>query len=169
MSVASSSDIRSLGDFILGAWRKAGPRAWGWTGATDASIHELASAKYLQQLTTNPNVKILLARDRTRILGFAASRKVDDRRIELAGIIVSESETGTGIGTALMNASLESALAGGFEEMIVKTETFNTRAIGFYEAKGFRRTGTESEEVEGKSVSLAVLKRKLSNKGPWSG
>jgi len=169
VAAASSSDIQPLGGFILSAWDEAGPRAWGWTGATDASIHELASADYLRQLVSNPNLKILLARHGNRIVGFAASRRVDARRIELAGIIVSEGETGMGIGTALMNASLDSALAGGFEEMIVKTETFNTRAIGFYESKGFKRVGNETEEVEGKSVSLVLLKRKLRNKGPWRG
>lgn len=32
---ASTSDIPSLREFILEAWKEAGPSAWGWTGATE--------------------------------------------------------------------------------------------------------------------------------------
>lgn len=159
--VASASDIPSLHDFLLEAWREAGPSAWGWTGATEASIQELASADFLHKLLSNPRMKILLATGDDRIVGFAANRKVDETTVELAGIIVSEHSTGKGVGTALMKACLETASTGGFDEVIVKTETFNARAIGFYEANGFERTGESVEEIEGKRIDLVVLRRRL--------
>ena len=158
---ATASDVPSLEEFILAAWKESGPTAWGWTGATEESIRELASEGYLRRLLSNPNVKIILAKDGGHITGFAANRTVDATTVELAGIIVSERLTGMGIGTALMKASIERASKAGFEEMTVKTETFNSRAIGFYGAKGFHRVGLEGEVVGGKTVELVVLKRGL--------
>ena len=45
----------------------------------------------------------------------------------------------------------------------VKTESFNERAISFYEANGFKRVGLSSEELEGKRVDLAVLRRRIAS------
>ena len=162
---ATATDIPSMREFILEAWKEAGPSAWGWTGATEASIQELASVDYLRRLVSSPKVKMLLARDGGQVVGFAANRRLDEITVELAGIIVSERFTGLGIGTALLKASLDAASAGGFEEMTVKTETFNERAIGFYVANGFKRIGVSSEELEGKRVDLAVLRRRVTDQG----
>lgn len=43
----------------------------------------------------------------------------------------------------------------------MKTETFNARAKGFYEANGFEQTGFSSEDVNGESVDLVVLGRNV--------
>jgi ribosomal protein S18 acetylase RimI-like enzyme len=169
VAVATTSDIPSLHGFILEAWKEAGPSAWGWTGATEESIHELASFAYLRRLVSDSKVKILLARDGERIFGFAANRSVEDTTVELAGIVVLGSVTGLGIGTELLRASLEAASADGYREMTVKTETFNERAIGFYEANGFKRIGSSKEDVEGKTIDLVVLKRKVKDDGAWRG
>jgi len=156
---ASNSDISSLHEFILEAWKEAGPSAWGWTGATEERVQELASVEYLKQLVSNPKLKVLLAKDRERIVGFAVNRRVDETTVELAGVIVLGRLTGMGIGTALMGAAMKAATAGGFKEITVKTESFNQRAIGFYEANGFKRIGLSSEELDGNRVDLTVLGR----------
>jgi len=41
--------------------------------------------------------------------------------------------------------------------MIVKTESFNERAVNFYYRNGFRREATIEEEVEGSNVELVKL------------
>jgi ribosomal protein S18 acetylase RimI-like enzyme len=158
---ASISDVPSIHSFILAAWREAGPTAWGWTGATEASVQELASPERLSRLISNPNIKIFLAKDDQRIVGFAASRKQSETTVELSGMIVSERLTGKGIGTVLMTAALQAASVAGFADIIVKTETFNERAIGFYEANGFRKAAFSKEVVEGKSIDLVILRRGL--------
>jgi len=162
---ASLSDVPYIHRFILAAWKEAGPDAWGWTGATEESVEDLASPEYLSRLISNPKVRIFLAKDRREIVGFAANRKVTEARVELGGIIVSERLTGRGIGTALMKAAIEAASLAGFADIIVKTETFNERAIGFYEASGFRRSGTTREEVGGKNIDLVILRRDLGRVG----
>jgi len=158
---ASISDIPSIHDFVLAAWKEAGPAAWGWTGATEESVQELASPEHLLRLISNPNVRIFLATEGQQIVGFAANRKETETIVELVGIIVSERLTGRGIGTALMNAAIRAASAAGFAGITVKTETFNQRAIGFYEANGFRRSGSSREVVGGKSIDLVTLRRSL--------
>ncbi len=81
--------------------------------------------------------------------------------MELAGIVVLEEMAGRGIGTPLVDAAAEVATAGGPEEMLVKTETTNERALGFYRSRGFSDLRTSAEEVEGITVEVAELVRRL--------
>lgn len=158
---ATKSDVPTLGEFLLEAWREAGPSAWGWTGATKEAMQELASEDHLSRMISNPGITIFLAKGGGGVQGFAANRKINKRAVELAGVIVEESFTGKGVGNALVKTAVRSAVGQGYESMVVKTESFNERAIGFYEAEGFVRTSTEEEEVGGKKVKLAVLRRLL--------
>lgn len=117
-------------------------------------MQALASLEHLQRLISNPKVKILLARDGELIVGFAVNRTVDEATTELAGIIVQERYTGRGVGKALINAAIESASAQGFRSIIVKTEPFNKRAIGFYEASGFIRAGLTEKRSTARALNL---------------
>jgi ribosomal protein S18 acetylase RimI-like enzyme len=155
------SDIPSISTFILDAWMTAGPTAWGWSGATEDNVRALASADHLGKLLADPKFKVLLAREDGRIVGFAAVRELEPGRVELAGVIVDERHTGRGVGTALANKAMAVASSLGYGVMVVKTETYNRRALAFYESNGFTRTGVETEEVDGKTFSVAVLERGL--------
>jgi ribosomal protein S18 acetylase RimI-like enzyme len=159
---ASDSDIQSIHDFLLEAWREAGPSAWGWTGATEENVHAMASSETLQHLISNPKVKLFLGRDGNQVVGFAANRAVDESTAELTGIVVQERYTGRGVGKALINAAIESATAQGFRSIIVKTEPFNERALAFYKSSGFNRVGLTTEEVDGTKIELVMLKLGLS-------
>lgn len=158
---ARHRDIAGIRTFILDAWMIAGPSAWGWTGASEENVKALASVGHLEALITNPGVKIYLAREDRKIVGFAVTRELDRDAVELAGIIVDEYHTGKGVGTALAQRAIASAFELRYMEIIVKTEAFNKRAIGFYERNGFARDGASTEEVDGKKIELVVLKRKL--------
>jgi len=139
----------------------AGPSAWGWTGASEENVRALASVEYLEALIANPKMRIYVAREDRRIVGFAATRELDAKTVELAGIIVDEYHTGKGVGTALAKKAVDVASRLRYREVTVKTETFNKRAIGFYERNGFAKAGTVTEEVEGKKIDLVVLRRGL--------
>ncbi|HMD79369.1 MAG TPA: GNAT family N-acetyltransferase [Nitrososphaerales archaeon] len=155
-------DIPQVRTFILDAWMIAGSSAWGWTGASEENVQGLASSEHLTQLISNPKVRILLAREDGRIVGLAATRESDAHTLELAGIIVDERHTGKGVGTALAKKALGIAADSRYKEVLVKTETFNKRALAFYGSMGFVQTGVTTEDVDGKSITLSVLKRKLS-------
>lgn len=157
---ASISDIPSIHRFILSAWKEAGSKSWGWTGATDENVRELASEVNLRNLISDRRIKLTLGKLRGRILGFSATRQVDEHTMELSGIIVQESSTGKGVGTALIKEAIADATRSDVDEIVVKTEPFNKRAISFYERNGFVLFGPAREDVGGVRVDVVVLSRK---------
>lgn len=159
-------DIEAFGIFIKRAWAEAGPGAPGWTGATDESISRLASAEYVASLIGHGGIRILLAWDEGRVVGFSGNRRVDDETVELSGIVVLESVTGRGVGSRLLESARGAALEDGYRRMLVKTEAFNERAIGFYEGKGFEEKGRSLTDVEGVRVELVELELSLVDEKP---
>jgi ribosomal protein S18 acetylase RimI-like enzyme len=153
--------IRALGKFVLDAWKRAGPQALGWTGATEDTIHDIASEESLIGLVSDPKLKFFVCEENAEITGFAANRVQDASTIELAGIIVRDDLLGKGIGSLLISKCIDSARDAGFSGMVVKTEASNERAISFYVKKGFVRLGNAVERVENSKVDLATLRLAL--------
>jgi ribosomal protein S18 acetylase RimI-like enzyme len=139
----------------------AGPSALGWTGATDENIEEIASKSFLQRFIGNPNLKVFTSKKGEKVVGFCAIRKIDDRTVELAGIIVRQDQIGKGIGTDLFEMAGKEAFKSGFTTMLVKTETTNKKALHFYRSKGFTEQEQIVEEISGAKVNLTVLKLNL--------
>jgi len=156
---AGADDVKKVNTFFLEAWKKAGPGALGFAGATDESIQKIASEEFLRVLLSDPAKWLFVAEEDHRIIGFASLREneEDKEKIELSGIIVLSGYEGKGIGTSLYQEALRTAKDLGFRRMVVKTETFNERAIGFYKKLGFIERGTKVETIDGTNVSLVVL------------
>ena len=155
---AAVSDIESFKRFMKQAWDEAGPGAPGWTGASDEQVDQLTSNEFLSSLFSRADVRIFLACDGGKVVGFASNRKVDEETVELSGIVVLESVTGRGIGSQLLDSAVKAAADDGFSQIVVKTESFNERAIGFYVKKGFEVKGQIVSEVEGVNVMLVELR-----------
>lgn len=102
-----------------------------------------------------------VAWDGGAIVGFAATKNVDERTVELVGVIVSRSHTGRGIGTGLVAAAVAAAQHGTYRSMIVRTETTNDAARAFYESCGFRATHATTEHVGDTAVAVWELVRDL--------
>ena len=160
-SKATLADVRKLRTFFLQAWRETGPGSLGFTGATEATINQIASEEFLKDRLTNPNVNIYTVQDHGSVLGFAATRRIDEDTVELSGIIVLDSATGKGIGTQLFEKVLYSAREVGFHKIVVKTEIVNRRAIAFYKKMGLEEVGKTTENVEGTSVDVVVLEKAI--------
>jgi ribosomal protein S18 acetylase RimI-like enzyme len=158
---ATSDDVRALSDLLTESWREAGPGAAGFGGATDQVIAEISAPEAVAALIDDPRRRVFLAMTGGRPVGFAATRALDDTRVELAGIIVLREAAGLGVGTALVAQAVEEARTAGFEVMVVHTETTNDTAITFYEHRGFSATGTEVDDVDGVGVEVLVLERTL--------
>jgi ribosomal protein S18 acetylase RimI-like enzyme len=154
---AKIGDVEAFGRFILKAWDEARPGALGWTGATDENVSQLASAEFLSPLIEREGIALFLAWDRGEVVGFASNRRVDDETVELSGIVVLESMTGRGVGSRLLESSLVAAGRDGHGRVIVETEAFNERAIGFYRSRGFEVGEKRVTEVEGEQVELVEL------------
>lgn len=158
---AQREDIESLSKFILKAWNEAGPEAFGWSGASEETISHITTFKFLKELIDNDSMRVFISLDGDKIVGFSTNRRIDDDLVELSGIVVLESRTGIGIGSSLLDLSVGMAREDGFSSMVVKTESFNDRAIGFYLSKGFNQGKIVEEDVEGTKVMLMTLRLSL--------
>jgi GNAT superfamily N-acetyltransferase len=158
---ATEADIPAIAQFFWNAWAEAGPDAPGWVGADEDVVARIAAPDSLRARLGGPRRRMFLAWHGDDVVGFSATRMVDDRTIELAGIVVLQSMVGGGVGTPLVEAAAASAQDHSFGRMITKTESSNERALAFYERRGFGRTGTLVEDVEGTPVELIELERAL--------
>jgi len=153
---AGQEDVESLIEFLLKAWKEAGPGALGWTGATEENVRHIASHGFLSNLLERDDTRVFIALNDGQVVGFSSNR-AGNELVELSGIVVFESMTGVGIGGRLLEHSIEAAKDDRYTKMIVKTESFNERAVNFYLRNGFRREATIEEEVEGSNVELVKL------------
>jgi len=158
---ATLSDVAGLGVFLHEAWREAGSGGLGFTGATEETINEVASEEFLRKRLTNPDVQMFVVNDKGRVVGLAATRKIDAGSVELSGMVVLESATGRGIGTMLVEKVLTELRLAGFKKLVVKTEAINERAIKFYEKMGLSQVGRGREKVESTAVDVVILEKAL--------
>ncbi len=158
---ARKNDVAQLGAFFTRAWKEAGPSALGFTGATDEAVKAISSEEFLLQRLRSPNIRIIIAEGNREILGFASIRTTGKREGELSGVVVLENASRMGLGSKLVRKACESAAKLGLEKLVVKTETFNQRAIGFYKKNEFMESEKTSEKVGKVQVPLLVLERKL--------
>ena len=159
---ATLADVGKLGSFLQEAWKEAGSGALGFTGATEDTIREIASEEFLRKRLTDPDVALYIAEEEGgRVVGFAATRRVNETTLELSGLIVLQTQAGRGIGTRLAEKAASDARLAGYRRLIVKTETGNQPALKFYKKLGLSETGTEEESVEGTKVSVVVLEKTL--------
>jgi ribosomal protein S18 acetylase RimI-like enzyme len=110
----------------------------------DANLSEARFAEYL----TDPRRRILIARHDDRIVGYAMLiRDVDDDRVELSKMYVLPDNHGSGVSTALMDASLAAAAEWGAESVWLGVNQKNQRAQRFYTKSGFAVTGTRTFQL----------------------
>lgn len=159
--VAKVKDAVPLGAFFMRSWVEAGPGALGFTGATEKDIREIASEEFLSMRLANPTNRFVVAERGGNIVGFASVRMIGKKRAELSGIVVLESETGKALGTRMVQRAFDVAVRLGAERLIVKTEVFNERAIGFYTKNGFAQKGTATEKGGKKNIPTVVLEKRL--------
>lgn len=158
---ATDTDVAAFATFFWEAWRQAGPDASGFVGASDQVIAELTTPEAFGERIGGPERRMFLAWEDGRVVGFAATKRIDTGTVELAGIIVAEAMSGRGVGTSLVDEAAGAMRAEGYRSMIVRTETVNDRARTFYEARRFAVTGSTAEQVEGATVEVWELTRDL--------
>jgi ribosomal protein S18 acetylase RimI-like enzyme len=158
---ATADDVAAIGAFFRRAWEEAGPGAAGFSGATEEVIAEISAPDAIRARVGGPERRMFVAWEGTDVVGFAATRRLTAGAIELAGVVVLQSMVGRGIGTPLVAAAIASAQGNGFTTMTVSTETDNERALGFYQARGFRLTGQSTADADGVDVEVWNLELSL--------
>ena len=158
---ATTDDVAAIGDFFHEAWRQAGPEAPGFAGATEEVIDEIAAPETITARLGGPVRRMFVAYQDTKVVGFAATRRLTGEAIELAGVVVLQSLVGGGVGSALFQSSVESARQHQFRRMTVSTETDNERALRFYERCGFTVTGKSAADAAGTDIEVWNLEMEL--------
>ncbi len=158
---ASEVDIDAFAEFFKAAWRQSGPDAPGFAGATDEVIAELTTREAIRERIGGPDRRMFFAWERERVVGFAATKRIDIGTVELAGIIVLPTCSGRGVGTELVHEALRATTGDSYRSMIVRTETTNDSARAFYEAQGFVLERATIEHVDDISVEVWELSHDL--------
>ncbi len=154
---ATVEDAAALGRFMEEAWREAGPDSPGFAGATPELIAQIAAPGAVRAGIDAGGRRMFLACRGGDVIGFAATRPVDDASTELAGIVVKRDAARGGLGRRLVGLAVATAAADGFGRMIVRTERDNAGALAFYAACGFSVVGDAVERVEGVEILVTEL------------
>ena len=110
----------------------------------DANLSEQRFTGYL----TDSRRRILTARCDDRIVAYAMLiRDGDDDRVELSKMYVLPDNHGSGVSTALMDASLAAAADWGAACVWLGVNQKNERAQRFYTKSGFAITGTRTFQL----------------------
>jgi GNAT superfamily N-acetyltransferase len=134
-----------------------------------ADVHP---AEALATLDPAPRVPLwrerdaLVAEDGQGIVGVAEVGPSDEERVgEIYRFFVAPERWGEGVGQALMARALEQLRESGFPEALLWVHADNRRACGFYEAGGWRKDGTEKEQVAfGGPVKLVLYRIVLADR-----
>jgi ribosomal protein S18 acetylase RimI-like enzyme len=109
----------------------------------DANLSDERFAEYL----ADPQRRILTASRDGRIVGYAMLIHGDDSAVELSKMYVLPDQHGSGIATALMNASLGEAAQWGASSIWLGVNQQNQRAQRFYEKHGFSVNGVRTFQL----------------------
>ena len=102
--------------------------------------------KGLQLLLSQPELGlILVARDDQQLLGmvsvlFSVSTALGGRVAIIEDMVVLPTARGSGIGSALLNAAINTAQTHGCHRISLLSDSTNTAAHCFYEKQGFSRS-----------------------------
>lgn len=102
--------------------------------------------------------------DRT-VIGYASLTAASADTGGVQVIAVRPGYEGKGIGEALLAQLAATAVADGYQEVILYVRADNMRARTFYERNGFTETGTRADYYQPSSTDAIVMRRDLASRG----
>ncbi len=107
--------------------------------------YPISPEQVLQRLTSicsRRDHAVLVAEDDDNIVGwvhvFGAERLESDPCAEIGGLVIDESQRGSGWGTALLAAAENWAATQGYPNVRVRSNVVRQQAHAFYEKRGYR-------------------------------
>ena len=101
----------------------------------------------------------LVAERDGRVAGFCIGYRAPGKRGHIITLDVREEDRGTGVGKALLEATIEKMKRSGASETTLEVDVENTKAIGFYERLGFERRGSLADYYGPNRPALAMARR----------
>lgn len=142
---AGERDLAAIRALLVETWHATYDAIYGAERVT-AITDEWHSIASLKVRLTRPNSEFLVADDGKRIGGLAFAESIDGGKlVVLKQLYVRPDLQGRGIGGMLLDEIIES-----FPEaraIRLEVEQQNTRAVAFYEANGFTRSGDGGEHI----------------------
>ena len=137
---AVHSDVYKIADLVNSAYRGESSKL-GWTNEADIFDGQRTDAEELSKLIDADDSLILLCLHGSEIVGSVHLEKVEGGAY-LGMLAISPSLQGAGIGKRLMEkAELAACEAWGCRKVSMTVITLRHELIGFYERRGYRRTG----------------------------
>ncbi len=141
---ALPSDVPEIAPLNVRAWQVAyrGQMPDGFLNALDTSER----AAWWAEMVVAPHLTVLVGVDAVSVIGFCSSTasRDDDASAgtcELRTLYVEPNRWRSGIGSALLDAALDSAREQAFHELSLWVLETNLAARRFYEARGFAADG----------------------------
>lgn len=139
----------------------------------DAYIKKSFTVERLTAELAEPEAVYLVAEAQTKVIGFAklAPSPLPDcitepSPVRLVKLYVSADAIGSGVGAALMRASIEWSKTSGYKSLWLGVWEHNHRAKAFYEKWGFEPVGTETFRLGSDDQTDVLMQLGLSNTGP---
>ena len=136
---------------------KLAVRSKGYWGYSDEFLDACRA-----ELTVDPenmksdDLSYQVATDGFLVLGFYAIEKQSDDVYELEALFVDPEHIGKGVGHALMQHAIQSAIARGAQRLVIQGDP---NATAFYTSHGANPTGfRESESIPGRQLPLFEIK-----------
>jgi len=133
------ADVEAVSCLLSAVWHDTYDKVFGVERVNDIT-QRWHSADVLRGNLEVDDACFLVAETDSRICGTAYSTRADEKNtVTLHRLYVSKDLQGGGVGLKLLNGIVNSAHGG--DVLLLEVEPSNTRAIGFYERAGFRKTG----------------------------
>ena len=158
---ARRKDLKQAAAFLDECWR------WAYKDILDADFLAGLSSKerYKRQLASlrKGEKPLLLFDDRGELLGFCRFGKSRTEGYpedgEITAIYVREDAVGKGYGHALLTRAEEELRTRGHQNLVLDVLSQNARAIEFYRAHGYAKTGDRVFNCGGREYPLDIMRK----------
>jgi len=133
-------------------------------GIPEEYVRQAFSLEALTKAVKDKKQLFLVAIENRKLIGFAQTIRKDKKVAELDRIFVVPEKTGKGIGTKLLNKTVNMLRKENFSKLIVKAGKDETLARKFYEKNGF--TLVEETTIQapwGAELNLAIYELEIKN------
>lgn len=157
---ASPEDARPIREVQYNTWLATYPNEE--YGITLDDIHDRFKGSFDEKIKKSEETirnlpegqRYVVAKNNGRVIGFAISRKHEDKN-QLHAIYVLPEFQATGIGKRLWEQACQ--IFDSTKDTVVEVASYNSPAIEFYKKLGFEETGKEFTDENFKMKSGAIL------------
>ena len=136
---ATAADLPALVALVQSAYRGDSARV-GWTHEADLLDGQRIDETMLRDLLANDANRIIVLEDGPEMVGCVAIEPRDGYAY-IGMVTVAPDRQGAGVGARLLTAAEWAVIDRGFTECRMTVIAQREKLIGWYERKGYRRTG----------------------------